>query len=63
MLCHQRMLGGLEAGRDWVQNFVEGYNNKHSHSKINFVTSLQRHRGEDKVILENRKLVLERKYK
>jgi putative transposase len=51
----------LEAARDWVQNFVEWYNNKHRHSKINFVTPAQRHRGEDKVILENRKLVLERK--
>jgi len=52
---------GLEAARDWVQNFVEWYNNKHRHSKINFVTPAQRHRGEDKVILEHRKLVLERK--
>lgn len=52
---------GLEAARDWVQNFVEWYNNKHRHSKINFVTPAQRHRGEDRVILENRKLVLEKK--
>jgi transposase InsO family protein len=48
----------LEAARDWVQNFVDWYNNKHRHSKINFVTPAQRHRGEDKVILEKRELVL-----
>ena len=46
--------------RDWVQNFVDWYNNKHRHSKINFVTPAQRHRGEDNVILSKRELVLEK---
>jgi putative transposase len=50
----------LEAARDWVQTFVDWYNNKHRHSKINFVTPAQRHRGEDKAILASRKLVLEK---
>jgi putative transposase len=50
----------LEAARDWVQTFVNWYNNKHRHSKINFVTPAQRHRGEDKVILASRELVLEK---
>nr|MBL0711393.1 transposase [Colwellia sp.] len=50
----------LDSARDWVQNFVDWYNNKHRHSKINFVTPAQRHRGDDKEILENRKSVLEK---
>lgn len=50
----------LEIARDWVQKFVDWYNTKHRHSKINFVTPLQRHRGEDKAILEDRELVLEK---
>ena len=49
----------LEAARDWVQKFVDWYNNKHRHSKLNFVTPEQRHQGEDKAILESRELVLE----
>jgi len=49
----------LENARDWVHNFVDWYNNKHRHSKLNFVTPAQRHRGEDKVILAKRKLVME----
>jgi putative transposase len=50
----------LEATRVWVQNFVDWYNNKYRHSKINFVTPAQRHRGDDKEILTNRELVLEK---
>jgi len=50
----------LDSARDWVQNFVDWYNNKHRHSKINFITPAQRHRGEDNVILSNRELVLEK---
>ena len=49
----------LESARDWVHNFVDWYNNKHRHSKLNFVTPAQRHRGEDKVILAKRKVVME----
>ena len=50
----------LEEARDWVQTFQDWYNNKHRHSKLNFVTPAQRHRGEDKDILEKRKLVMEK---
>jgi putative transposase len=50
----------LEAARDWVQTFVSWYNNKHRHSKLNFVTPPQRHRGEDKVTLASRELVLKK---
>jgi putative transposase len=50
----------LEVARNWVQQFADWYNTKHRHSKINFVTPSQRHRGEDKDILEGRELVLEK---
>ena len=50
----------FEAARDWVETFLDWYNNKHRHSKINFITPAQRHRVEDKVILDSRELVLEK---
>ena len=50
----------LEEARDWVEVFQDWYNNKHRHSKLNFVTPAQRHSGEDTEILERRKLVLEK---
>ena len=49
----------LEAARAWVQKFVSWYNNEHCHSRIKFVTPAQRHRGEDKTILEQRNNVYE----
>jgi putative transposase len=50
----------LDVARDWVQQFADWYNSKHRHSKINFVTPSQRHRGDDKEILEGREFVLEK---
>jgi putative transposase len=44
----------IKVARDWVQRFADWYNTQHRHSKINFVTPSQRHRGEDKDILEGR---------
>ncbi|MGF1761145.1 integrase core domain-containing protein [Photobacterium sagamiensis] len=44
--------------RDWVQAFVEWYNNDHKHSRIKFVTPSQRHDGIDREILVKRKEVL-----
>jgi putative transposase len=44
----------LDVARDWVNRFVEWYNNEHCHSSIKFVTPMQRHNGEDKIILEKR---------
>jgi len=44
----------LEEAQEWVNNFVDWYNNKHLHSGINYVTPMQRHTGEDKAILQNR---------
>jgi putative transposase len=49
----------LEAARQWVRQFVDGYNHQHRHSRIRFVTPAQRHRGEDKVILAKRHAVYE----
>ncbi len=49
----------LSSARDWVQQFVNWYNYKHKHSKINFVTPEERHTGQDGAILGNRKSVLE----
>jgi len=50
---------GLSEARDWVENFTHWYNNKHKHSKLNFVTPAQRHAGQDQEVLEKRRLVLE----
>lgn len=47
----------LEAAQAWFAWFVDWYNNEHQHSGIGFVTPTQRHRGEDRAILENRKAV------
>jgi len=49
----------LEEARAWVHQFVEWYNNRHCHSALNFVTPAQRHRGEDRRILCDRRQVYE----
>ena len=49
----------IEAARQWVHKFVQWYNEEHRHSAIRYVTPGQRHRGEDKVILKERKAVYE----
>jgi transposase InsO family protein len=49
----------LVAARDWVQGFVQWYNEQHRHSAIQFVTPAQRHRGEDHAILAKRKAIYE----
>ena len=47
----------MEEAWSWVSQFVNWYNNIHLHSGIRFVTPSQRHRNEDKTILENRRKV------
>lgn len=47
----------LQVARDWVNGFVNWYNEEHCHSRIGFVTPSQRHRGQDKRILNKRKSV------
>lgn len=50
----------LQAARQWVLGFVEGYNSAHPHSALKFVTPNQRHAQQDVAILAKRKQVLER---
>jgi transposase InsO family protein len=45
----------IEIARRWVADFVSWYNNEHRHSAIRYVTPVQRHSGQDRRILENRK--------
>lgn len=45
----------LEEARLWCAGFQHWYNEEHQHSAIKFVTPGQRHRGEDKAILDRRK--------
>ena len=51
----------LQEAREWVCEFVQWYNHEHKHSRINFVTPDQRHRGEDKTILEKRDALYQKK--
>lgn len=44
----------MDAARRWANEFIQWYNNKHRHSRIKFVTPVQRHTGEDKIILKKR---------
>jgi len=49
----------IEAARGWVREFITWYNDQHRHSRIRFVTPAQRHRGEDKAILQQRNALYE----
>lgn len=44
----------LDAARIWVNDFVQWYNHEHRHSRIKFVTPVQRHTGEDINLLKKR---------
>jgi len=50
----EQSFDSLDEARQWMTRFVAWYNSDHQHSGINFVTPDQRHRGEDKSILEQR---------
>ncbi|MBD1578067.1 transposase [Vibrio sp. S11_S32] len=54
----QRGFDCLENSRCWVESFVRWYNTEHKHSKLNYVTPLQRHNGKDKEVLAHRAEVL-----
>jgi transposase InsO family protein len=54
-----RGFASLDKARSWVQQFVQGYNYKHRHSGIRFVTPAQRHQGQDPAILAHRQAVYE----
>ena len=44
----------LNEARMWVRGFVKWYNTEHRHSRIKFVTPMQRHNGKDKEMLGKR---------
>ena len=47
----------ITEARSWCAKFEEWYHHKHSHSALKFVTSNQRHTGEDRIILQKRHAV------
>lgn len=49
----------LAETRNWVQDFVDWYNEDHRHSRIGFVTPVQKHLGEDALLLAQRKVLYE----
>jgi len=49
----------LAEAQDWVQQFTEWYNHEHRHSALRYVTPSQRHNGEAKGILTQRREVFE----
>ena len=49
----------IETARQWVDSFVEYYNNDHRHSSLKHLTPQQRHNGEYVEILKQRKEILE----
>jgi putative transposase len=46
-----------ETARAWMAKFARWYNNEHLHSALKFVTTAQRHRGEDADLLSQRDAV------
>lgn len=60
--CPQYPRGGfsdITKARVWVNTFVTWYNEEHQHSGIQYVTPSQRHKGEDREILKQRKELYE----
>lgn len=55
----EKGFASLEEARAWVESFVGWYNEEHRHSGIRYVTPGQRHRGEDRELLSQRKSVYE----
>ena len=49
----------IDEARHWVATFVQWYNHEHQHSSLKYVTPVQRHEGQDKEILAQRKAVYE----
>jgi len=49
----------LVAAREWVLGFIHWYNEEHRHSRIQFVTPVSRHAGNDVEILQRRAEILQ----
>lgn len=56
----RRPFADIAQARAWVEAFVRWYNGEHRHSAIRFVTPEQRHRGQDRVILQRRDALYQR---
>lgn len=55
----ERGFTSLDDAKEWVEKFVNWYNQIHLHSGINFVTPASKHTGADEAILKNRHSVYE----
>lgn len=53
----------LAASRAWLGEFVHWYNTEHKHSRLNYITPSERHKGQDEAILRNREKVLQEQRK
>lgn len=53
-LWPERPFGTVEEARVWVLRFVSWYNEEHRHSALKYVTPGQRHRGEERALLDQR---------
>lgn len=49
----------IEEAREWMTKFVSWYNNEHRHSKIGYVTPMQKYTGKDKEIMAKRQKTYE----
>lgn len=53
----EQAFADIGEARAWIERFVRWYNHEHQHSGIRFVTPHQRHRGQDREILDHRHAV------
>lgn len=51
---YPKKFNSLEEAREWMSKFVNWYNNEHMHTSLNYVTPLQRRKGQDKEIFQRR---------
>ena len=49
----------LESARQWASSFVQTYNELHRHRALRFVTSAEKHSGEDRPVLRRCKKLYE----
>lgn len=59
-LWPERPFDTVAEARVWVMRFVSWYNEEHRHSALKYVTPGQRHRGEDRALLEKRVALYDR---
>lgn len=54
-VSYPKTFNSLDEARNWINKFVQWYNFEHRHSRIKYVTPMQRHTGGDIEILKKRK--------